>query len=421
MTLAEFKNAHIFPTENPRLGATYMEFNLLYNEYESIYRLDAISVRVDGRLGQLQQATSLTFKVPGTGDYVTIRLNDIDFPIEVISTGDYFIYALAPKESEISLRPIISTPSPDISTGVEVYTTSLLISPYSQEQSYTTSDYNAVYNSNVTDRSSNYIMKSEREGSEIHPTNLGSILSGKAAPAPVQDSYYTDTGWSNARYLGSKLTNLTNNGVDPILPGTFFKGTIFDISTPDDYIKSIDPTLLIYEEYLSSGKSSLPQFRVEDLALAPHTVNPGISGTALELKTPLGVTPTILPKDIPLYVGDLLILSGSSGLSSEVLQIVPPTGTQIYFPYEYYQRVPDYEYLRVRIARGYADTEPQTITLTYPNPPYVYRIDPITVYTVKGTLVQAATKGKILIKETGEILYTSATGRVIGGSSVVAL
>jgi hypothetical protein len=58
----------------------------------------------------------------------------------------------------------------------------------------------------------------------IQATNSASIISGSATRAAVQDSNYTDTGWINARYNGTKVSSIDYNTYTPATEYTGSKG-----------------------------------------------------------------------------------------------------------------------------------------------------------------------------------------------------
>ena len=72
--------------------------------------------------------------------------------------------------------------------------------PYIQDEKYQYSDNNPLMSNALENRTSIYIQQSDRIGSSVSPTNLQDILSSSATPAQIQDSNYSSTGWSNARY-----------------------------------------------------------------------------------------------------------------------------------------------------------------------------------------------------------------------------
>jgi hypothetical protein len=66
------------------------------------------------------------------------------------------------------------------------------------------SDDNAVINNAVTSQYST-IYQDIDYSTGLVPTNFELLISGNADYAPIQDSNYTATGWSNSRYKGTKI------------------------------------------------------------------------------------------------------------------------------------------------------------------------------------------------------------------------
>ena len=65
------------------------------------------------------------------------------------------------------------------------------------------SDYNAVFGNVDISQFSQTFMQVDYNTGTITPTNFGLLYSGSAAKASIQDSNYTQAGWSNGRYNGS--------------------------------------------------------------------------------------------------------------------------------------------------------------------------------------------------------------------------
>jgi len=65
------------------------------------------------------------------------------------------------------------------------------------------SDYNAVFGNVDIPQFSQTFMQVDYNTGTIIPTNFGLLYSGSAAKASIQDSNYTQAGWSNGRYNGS--------------------------------------------------------------------------------------------------------------------------------------------------------------------------------------------------------------------------
>jgi hypothetical protein len=75
---------------------------------------------------------------------------------------------------------------------------------------FSNSDENALYNNATIPKYSN-IYQDIDYSTGLVPTNFDLLISGNADAAPVQDSNYTSTGWSNSRYNGSRVSSLDFN------------------------------------------------------------------------------------------------------------------------------------------------------------------------------------------------------------------
>lgn len=125
---------------------------------------------------------------------------------------------------------------------------------------FNTSDYNVVYNNATTLRKSTEKMQSDREAGLVIPSNFDAILSTSASKAEVQDSFYTDTGLTNARYEGTKTTALSDGGVSPALTAREFKGEVFPVDVNRDYACGILNPGRVLENLLHTGPNLNPGF-----------------------------------------------------------------------------------------------------------------------------------------------------------------
>ena len=110
-------------------------------------------------------------------------------------------------------------------------------------------------------------MQSDRSGGStspestgVLPSNIEALLNETADKAQVQDSTYNDTGWSRARYKGSKTDPDDNAGISPALSGRSFKGESFSKDATTDYICQSDDR--IQQEFFHDGKTQLPKFAI---------------------------------------------------------------------------------------------------------------------------------------------------------------
>ena len=262
MTVEDFKAAHKFPEGNPLLGSPDNQLNLLYNRYGGIDRLDAIAVRItDANREQLIQATSIVCQVDRTdlNKYLTVRLDDVDLPVErvviedPVTTADtYYLFVIS--ELDQSKRPTLINPVQSI------YLSRILIEPESNIDRIQKNTYSVITNSTVFDRSSDYIQQSDRAETATNPINQSSITIDRAVKAKVQDSLYSDTGWSNARYNGTTTTAAGYGGIEPTITGVSFTGAFYSSTIDSTDIAGFPLETRVLKEYFYVVK------RIEDPA-----------------------------------------------------------------------------------------------------------------------------------------------------------
>ena len=107
----------------------------------------------------------------------------------------------------ISRKRSFEHPSPPRDSSDEVL---LNIQPDVSNFEY--SDYNAVFgNATIPQFSTIYQDIDYNSNGGFIPTNFNLIISGTAAKAQIQDSNYTQKGWINGRYNGSKNSSIDFN------------------------------------------------------------------------------------------------------------------------------------------------------------------------------------------------------------------
>jgi hypothetical protein len=136
--------------------------------------------------------------------------------------------------------------------------TDVTITPYIPGLSFKFSDFNPLFNNTSSTRKSKFLMQSNRLESTTMPSNSASLYDQTAEKAFVQDTMYTDTGWSNARYVGSKSTPEDNAGIPPTISGRSFVGETFSEDTTTDYICKLDDRL--QSEFFHDGNTQLPRY-----------------------------------------------------------------------------------------------------------------------------------------------------------------
>ena len=398
MTLTEFKNAHIFPVNNPVLDKQDRPLNLLYNTYAGgVSRLEAIAVRINSNnLNQLQQATSITCKVGENGNYITVRLDDTLVPVEVTKLENYYIYAITPNAIDETKRPVI-TPSP---TGDTTYLTELLIEPMITIDALSKDTYTALYNSDAVDRQSIFIQQSDRAASTVNPVNIQSIQTRTALPASIQDSLYSDTGWSNGRYLGTKTTADGYGGIDPTIAGISFTGAYYPLSVADSTISTatID-TRVIQEYFLIPGQgvdTSVPvvTYPADSTKTAVYKATGQLTATRTVFD--FTVISGAVEKE-PIKVGDYLYLYNVNEIV-KVEQVVISGGTST-----------------TTVKRYMFGTNPSKTTSVVETTTRVLT-DINRVYQVESNRIEFLGEGKVWIQTSGDILRMDELGYSATGS-----
>lgn len=404
MISSDFK----YSIQSQAIGGSSVLIN--YNVYTGgIYKIDDIAIRIEnGNLLQLQQATTISLTTPGVlGQAIHVKVDTSDSPFRVVDSqivGNYYLYSILTENQRVTVNNPASAS----------YATDVLIEPGQATPLQIIEDYSVLQGNYIINRESSNRVQSDRlyltSGSKTNPVNLYSIISNIATPAHIQDSNYSDTGWINGRYNGSKLTSIGNHGADPFIQGTFFEGAFFGKDIDDLYISEIAPSDLTFGQYFFSGKLDTLSYTLEDTNFS--VIDRQISS--------IETIPTILPGKV-INIGDLMLLSGSSsGFSREILQIIPPTGSQQYFPYISQSAIPgggtEIYYRWLQVKNNYNNTP--TTAWSYGENHELYRIVPTKVYTLAGNLVQSVTQGKIRVKGTIDVVYVDNSGYVVSGSIV---
>ena len=410
MLTAEFKYA----IQQNQIGNNTHKVLVNLNAYGSKYTVDDIAIRVNNNLDQLQQATTISLGISGSTEFMHIPVNSTSYPVRVVDgqlldvtdtdgvyEGSYYLYSIVTKNQ----RLVVSNPA-------DIYYTDVLIEPAYGADHKILQDYSALEGNVLTSRGSEFIVESDRSyrtlNSSTNPVNLYSIINDIATPAKVQDSNYSNTGWTNARYKGSKITTTTNHNTEPFLQGTFFEGAFFGKDVKDTYIGSATATDVQYSQYFFSGKLDTLQYTIQDLKLSVYTTGSNSLTITSSLSSP--PTPT-------LQVGDIFKILETTGnistFSDEIYQMIAPTGSQQYYPYISQGAVGSDYLWYMQIKHNYSNTN----TTPWRANTNLYRIVPTRIYSIKGTTIQPINEGKLRLKGTDTIVYTNKDGYVLSGST----
>lgn len=271
---------------------------------------------------------------------------------------------------------------------------------------FSVSPYNVLGGSVEENRESKYIMKADKDttgGTNIPigysgPANIYKLLSGSAEKATTQDSNYSLTGWSNARYNGTK-TDIYDYQSPPLLSGTVFQGSNYPITVPTTHIENeMSSSAAIYSDYFYGGSEETPGYSRKGLLYqtsGSSAVSP--SGNTVWLKTtnPNGVTGSI-------RVGDLILIANSPTSTTEVMRV-----TLIGIPPGYAPGT-----ITLQVQRN-VNSVGTTTDVTAPNQS-ISKVNAVQIFEVEGNRLRGVVRGYMAVQVTGEILKLDSNGFVVG-------
>lgn len=395
MTVLEFLDAHRYPASAPILDSVDVGVNILYNDYlegsSTVSRIDAVAIRItSSNLSQLQQATSLNLKFTDPGSVMTIHLDDPNVKIQRSIVNNYYIFIISP--SDQSKRPTVVLVS-----ATQVFDSPLLIEPEISVDALVKNQYNVLLNSDVVSRTSDFRRECDRLGSTVHPSNLSSILSDQASLAHIQDSMYSDTGWTNGRYQGSSTDADHYGGISATITGIPFEGAFYSKGTSDTVIRDNTQQDRVYNEYFYSVidiSGSLAQ-------VTPLPAVPTSTGLSFTLGSPLSETDTLVVLGGLLSTNKRVKVGSFIKIDTEVLRVSNIINTS------------QPSYWIIQVERGVQDTKP----FSHSSPATIFLIENSSViFKLEGNKVQTVPEGKIYIKDSTDILHIEKQGYSTTGS-----
>ena len=354
--------------------------------------IKTIAVRVGKyELLQLQQATAIVLKVPALGTVLNIPLENQQIPPRQVDrsiVGNYFVYDFVG-----GTFPMMSTtPTQNTPIGsLEEYNTEVIIIPGKSVEKFAYSEYEVLLNSVETNATSTYIQVSDRTALEVLPGNFNNIISGTADLAEIQDSNYTDTGWTSGRYIGTGTNSTTYGGIDPAITGKSFSGSLYSTQISDSTIISQADTERTYQTYLYTGPKEIASF-----SGSVTSTNYITSASATSTSTEFYIIP-LYSAPLSVEVGDVIFIYNSS--EKMKLQNITPITPQKY---------------KLTVIRGWNNTTAVPIQAG----DEVRRIRPSYVYLLDNAKVTPTGESKVRVKDTQEILYLDISGMIISGSNI---
>lgn len=327
---------------------------------------------------------------------ITVEVNEGQFlPLEI--TGRVLLGTAPNQYYFFNIKPVTIVDVGD--TSVPIGT--IYLSPGIQGSDYTNSPYNILQGTAEIARQSDYIMQSDRASGTLKivggglPTNIDNLQSGSATKAYIQDSLYSDTGWTRARYDGTPTTRLTYGGIDPAIQGNVFKGSYFTSASSDSRIFSQSEADIPYIDYLFTGIQEVPQYTTQ---YTKHELAVNINSTTQTIEVTI---PTNNTMDI--QIGDLLKFSNSTTVVSRP-EIIKVQSIEIISRLR----------LQLTVSRGWNLTP--TSEHTTINGRYLHKITPVQIFKLFGNKIQPESRGKIKVQQTGDLMYIDSLGYIVTGS-----
>jgi len=287
-------------------------------------------------------------------------------------------------------------------TPISESNVNLNLLPAIDDAEFYDSPYNVLHGSIEQQRSSTYIMQSDRYkiGTLANPTytgplNISQLLSGSASLAHVQDSNYTVAGWINARYRGSK-TDRNTYKTEPAIGGSIFQGAEFPISASISQLNYLQTTgQILYKELFFAGTGETPGFNATDSGykLTTTSISPDQSLIYIQ-QAPDSTAILKIPK-----VGDLL------KIESEIVKIELAGVNTVTNPPTYV----------LQVTRGYS-----SIPASHTFGTTIQHVSQVQIYNIVGSRLTGVPKGQIIVQQTGELLKLDSLGYVVSSSNAIA-
>lgn len=204
--------------------------------------------------------------------------------------------------------------------------------------------------------------------------------------APVQDSNYNHTGHTNARYNGSKTTELDYSGLSPAMSAKPLEAALYNPNENNDIICSQSLSDRAIEEVFFEGTTELPEVGIETVAY----LNDPISNTTQTEIILQGIS------GIKISAGDIIELYTEQMLVLSVQQSTfPATG------------LPKFT---LQVQRQYNSTTAQA---SYSPGTFVRRLSGARLFKFNRNRPVAISNKKIWIKENRTIVKTNDRGFVV--------
>jgi len=325
--------------------------------------IDSDGISVANTLQQVQ-----TLIIPIDNDTAaSIQLSIITRVLLGTSPNSYYFFTVQPLDADDYVDP---------NANEVMQNGQVVLLPNLRNGSFFTSEYNVLLNNAQENRQSDYL-----------------TISTSTTYAQIQDSLYSDTGWTNGRYTGT-VTNRDNYAsIDSAIIGSSFEGTYYPITIKDSEITNTEISERSYLEYFHTDLATYPTYSLDVPTLFT------IKGTQTDLLSTTILTEPITGNNKPFKLykpGDVLLVQDSS----EILKVQSMVR---------YSAAEDYI---ITVIRGWNNTTPATLT----DNKELTRVRTVRLYELEGNKPSPVKRGKIRIKDTGYIVHLDRSGYIISGS-----
>ena len=235
--------------------------------------------------------------------------------------------------------------------------------------------------------------------------------------AQVQDSNYTTTGHTNARYNGTKTTEDDYSGIEPFLAATPIQGTTYRIDEDDNFIcsQSLDDRDL--EDFLFLGSGNIPTLGTSDLGVITSTAfidstgsTGNVLGTANDQSFNMTVNIGLNNRVIKIKPGNVLLLTDPNNGNTEVVLVTNNLQvTETTAPYDVSLTTRE-----IQVSRRY---DGESTNHTFPDGTIVEAFTDTRIFKLEGSRLIAVDEKKIWIKDNRTVLKTNNSGYVISLST----
>ena len=401
MTQAEFiAYAQLNPTQ----------VNIWYTE-TAPYTILGITVPTIDFTGQnivalLDQIQQIIAPVEVGGNVLDITLDVLTTQLCTNALQNFYFFTVTPYIIGAITNDIFITPNADITFTPAIDTNEFYDSPY-----------NVLQGSVDEARKSLYIMLSDRYKvgtvdlpGYTGPTNINQLLSGSATRADVQDSSYSDTGWTNARYEGTEQI-YTGNNVPPAATGKVFLAAEFPSGSFQSQINyQISSSFVIYTDYFYTGIGDVPGFTAQLLNIVASGSTYTSDTTYIDVRDPISAL-----QDPFIYlptIGSTIAFNGTSGNTlGSYFEIAYVTGISRLLT------TPQIAY-RINLVRRYNGTPQVAIDspISVSDGDTIFTVNSTQVYQLQKNKLLGLNKALLLVQETGKILTLNEYGYVVGST-----